>query len=152
MKCGFICKKCRRVNIDKTKVEATMCPHSWGLHSIVKSAIMCQNCDCLGDDFTEFMSTPCDGKLFEGDGPTLNMPKSFQAEVEAPGAAPAALPQAESIDGPEEKLSMELKDAHVRMTQLLLLQSLRDEREKLSKLQVLKSGRSVLSFYVSHSR
>ena len=138
---------CRRVSSDPSKVDATMCPNdTTGKHYIVKKAIMCQQCEALGDDFTEFMNTPCRGKPCERGSGALRMPQSFQAKVEAPKSLPADIPQAESMDGPQEKLSMEMKTAQIEMTKLLFLQSLRDERQELQRLLALKPGKSILTF------
>ena len=59
-KCGFICMVCRNSHIFREKLENIPCTPGHE-HKIQQAAMMCQNCDQLGQCSADFTKEMCPG-------------------------------------------------------------------------------------------
>lgn len=144
LKCGYICLCCRKVSTRREKIEEILCPeHPTFRHKIVEKAVMCQNCDALSDDLETFNKEPCKAEHERPGNEVIAVPPAPPSLAKAPEPFDA-LPQAVSVEQPRDKVSAELKAAHVQMTKLMLLQSLQQERKQLEVLLAKKARTSAL--------
>lgn len=135
VKCGYRCQTCGQSHIMEDKILATTCP-SGEKHSLVKRAIMCQNCHDTSDDLETFMKETCEG--------CASPPPLQDTDTKAKAKVPH-LPEHWSsmpvVVTKRARVAMDLENAEKEMGRLLLLKGLQAERLKLQELLAAKHQR-----------
>lgn len=127
----------------KDNLLATACqfPFNEGAHRLVKRGYMCQHCEALSDCPTTLSQELCPRKL---DLEPETSPPQTKAETQSP-VVEQPPPKPAAVEQPPPKrikadLANELGAQEARMTKLLLLKGLHEERLRLQKLVALRDA------------